>query len=113
MPVRINLTLYEANPERATITVVQEDNNLPVDLTGGLIEVFVKPTATTADADGSVVKLSTTAGSVLISSPATAGIAVIIFPSTLSSGTKWWRADVVISGQRKTCAFGSLTVENT
>lgn len=112
MPVRINLTLYEANPEKASITVIQEDNNAPQNLTGAVIEVYIKPTAATADADGSVVKLSTVTGEVVVTSIPN-GTATITFPDTLSAGTKWYRADVIITGQRKTCVFGSITIVNT
>ncbi len=112
MPVRLNLSLYEANPEKASITIVQEDNNAPQSLTGAVIEVYVKPTRETADTDLSVVKLSTVTSEVVVVSAAN-GTATITFPNTLVAGTHWWRADVIITGQRKTCAFGSLVVENT
>ena len=112
MPVRSNLTLYEANPEKASITILKEDDGLAQNLTGATIETYVKPTASTADADGSVVKLSTATGEIVVVSAA-AGTATITFPATLGAGTKWWRTDVIISGQRKTCVFGSLYIENT
>lgn len=112
MPVRLNLSLYEGNPEKASITIVQEDNNAPQNLTGAVVEAYVKSTRELADTDLSVTKLSTVSGGVVITS-AENGTATITFPNTLPAGTHWWRVDVIIAGQRKTCAFGSLVVEDT
>ncbi len=113
MPVRLNLSLYQANPEKALLTITKEDDNTAQDLTGASIEVYVKPTRDTADDDPDVTLLSTGSGEVVITGLATAGMATVTFPNDLPAITQWWRADVIVSGQRKTCAFGSLTVENT
>lgn len=111
MPVRINATLYEANDEKMDIVVSSEDDGVLQDLTGSVIEVFIKTDADTPDNDPTTVKLSTETSGVTITD-AVNGEARISFPNDLLPTTLWWRVDVLLNGLRKTACYGSLYVTN-
>lgn len=106
MPVSHELTLYEANNEVANVTIYEEGTDTPQDLTGATVEIYLKASASATDA--SATKLSTATGEITITDAAD-GEVTVVFPAQ-SAGVTWWRIDAVISGQRRTAAYGRLIV---
>lgn len=112
MANQMDLTLNENNDENVKVTITTNDptDGTAVDLTGKTVEAFVKPSKSTADADGSVWKGSTATSGVTVTDAA-AGKATISIPaSALTTTQTWWRCDVVSGGLRKTAVYGVLTV---
>lgn len=107
-----DLTLNEANDETilATITTNQPSAGTPFDLTGLVVEAFVKVAAATPDTDPGVWKGTTETGEVVITD-AVAGKVEINVPGSAVTSTKgWWRCDTVAAGKRKTAVYGVLTI---
>lgn len=110
MGVRRDLKLIEGNPETLREAITDDDTGLPLNLTGKVINFYIKPSADTADTDLSVIKLSTGTGEITITD-ATGGICTVAVPAQ-AAGTLWRRLDVVTAGQPKTAVYGPVYVLN-
>jgi hypothetical protein len=110
MGERRDLKLIEGNPETVRETITDDDTGLPLNLTGKVVNFYIKPSADTADADLSVTKLSTSTGEVTVSDAA-GGVCTVAVPAQ-AAGTLWRRLDVVSGGQPKTAVYGPLYVLN-
>ncbi|WUI02096.1 hypothetical protein OHR68_09900 [Spirillospora sp. NBC_00431] len=111
MPTRRALTVSQANDETLNGTVL-DDEGAPLDLTGVTLEMLLKPTAETDDADPSVVKLSTGSG-ITVSAPLTGAYSVAIPDTALTeAGVRWYRVDAVQGTSRKTVVYGPLKVRD-
>lgn len=110
MPLQKDLELFQGNQEIFTITVSKDDGTVQ-NLTGLTVNVYLKPARETSDTDPSVIKLSTATGEIVLTTP-TSGLCTVTVPTTAlaTAGRRWWRCDVVISGQPKTAAYGPLKV---
>ncbi|WP_246267783.1 hypothetical protein [Nonomuraea typhae] len=111
MTTRRDLTLIQVNDETVDLAITQHDSGAAQDLTGATVECYLKPTAQTADDGAGVTKLSTATGEITITS-AVGGTCQIAVPAAAltTAGTRWWRADVILSGKRRTCVYGPLHV---
>jgi hypothetical protein len=107
---RRDLKLIEGNPETVRETITDEDTGLPLDLTGKVVNFYIKPGADTADTDPAVTKLSTSTGEVTVTDAA-GGVCRVAVPAQ-QAGTLWRRLDVVTTGQPKTAVYGPLYVLN-
>lgn len=105
-------TLNENNDENlnATLTTNQPTDGTVLNLTGLTVEAFLKPSAATADGDGTVWKGSTVTGEVVITNAAGGQIEIEIPASAVTTTKGWLRVDVLDAGLRKTAAYGSVTV---
>jgi hypothetical protein len=108
----IPLALNENNDENVKVVAT---TNVPtlgttLDITGFTIEAFLKLTAATADADASTWKGSTATSEVTITDAPNGKFTVAIPAASLTTDKKWWRADAVSGGKRKTIAYGVVTV---
>lgn len=114
MPTRRELVLLQRNTETVTLTFTQADTGDPQDLAGVTVEVYVKANAETSDDDATLLT-TTGAGGIAVSSPSTDGAAVMTVPADLTAdaGESWWRADLVIGGDRKTAMYGPFIVRDT
>lgn len=105
-------TLNENNDENilATITTNQPTAGTALDLTGMTVEAYLKPSAATADNDGSVWTGSTTTGEVTITNAAGGEVEVAIPAAAVTTAKGWLRIDIVNGSLRKTGPYGSVTV---
>lgn len=115
MPDRRELVLLQRNTETVELTFTQEDGGAPQDLTGVTVEVYVKPSAETADDAATTTLTSGPDGGIVIDPPASDGLAVMTVPAelTATAGESWWRADCVVDGARKTAMYGPFIVRDT
>lgn len=110
MGERRDLKLIEGNPEIVRESITDDDTDLPLNLTGKVINFYVKPSADVADASLSVTKLSTSTGEITVTD-AVNGVCIVAVPPQ-AAGTLWRRLDVVTAGQPKTAVYGPLYVLN-
>lgn len=110
MGQRRDLKLIEGNPETVRETITDDDTSLPLNLTGKVINFYIKPNADTADTALTVTKLSTTTGEITITD-AINGVCAVAVPAQ-QAGTLWRRLDVIISAQPKTAVYGPLYILN-
>jgi hypothetical protein len=108
--VRRDLKLIEGNPETVRETITDDDTGAALNLTGKVINFYVKPSADTVDTDPAVTKLSTATGEITMTDAAN-GICTVAVPPQ-AAGTLWRRLDVVTGGQPKTAVYGPLYVLN-
>lgn len=104
--------LNEGNDENVLVAVTtnRPTDGTPLDLTGAVVECFLKPSAATADADGSVWKGSTATGEITVTD-APAGEVEIEIPGTAVQQAKgFMRVDVIADGKRKTGPYGPVVV---
>ncbi len=106
--------LNEANDETINVTIT---TNVPaagtaLNLTGKVIEAFLKVAPATADADASSWKGSTAGATPEITiTDAVGGKATIAVPAAaVSTAKKWWRCDVLTGALRKTAVYGDVAV---
>lgn len=113
MPVSRDLELYQGNQETFTITVTKDDGTVQ-NLTGLTVNLWIKPARETADTDPLVIKLSTSTGEIVLTTPL-AGLCTVTVPASALAlaGRRWWRCDVLVGGQPKTAAYGPLKVIDT
>ena len=112
--------LVEGNdPLRRFKLKVEDDAGVQtaVDLTGAVVEIYIKVDNRKTDADTSTKKLSSADSSprVTIPSPATQGFVDIQFKSTdfsQSPKTMWYHLDVIKSSNRETYAYGTIEFAN-
>lgn len=87
-----------------------------IDLTGALIEMFLKADKATAETDAGVVKYSTEDGGVTIrtQSGATLGQCTVQMDASDigTPGKKRYRLDVTQNGRRLTYAFGRVIIKD-
>lgn len=108
MPKRRAVTLYQHNAEQIDVTVT--DGADAYDLTDVQVEVYLKPSAATDDDDAAVVLLAIGTGVELLDAAA-GQVRVTVPPSALTtSGTRWWRLDVVKDAARRTAVYGPMHV---
>jgi hypothetical protein len=114
VPTRRELVLLQRNDENVRLNITQDDTGDPQDLTGVTVEVFIKPNAETADDDDAVTVLSTATSDIVVDPPGSDGIAILTVPAevTATAGESWWRADCVVSGDRKTAMYGPFIVRD-
>lgn len=105
------LTVYELNDETLGLAVVGEDTGTAYDLASVTLEMLIKPTADTPDAEA--VILSTTTGEITITDAAD-GLAEVRIDRThlAEAGDLVWRLDLVVEGTRRTAVYGPLRVIN-
>lgn len=106
------LTLYESNDETILVTITTNvpSPGTPLDLTGVVVEAFVKVAAATADSDPGVWTGSTATGEVVITDAAAGEVEVNVPGSAITTTKGWWRCDTVAAGKRKTASYGPLTI---
>lgn len=112
MPASVALALFEGNTDTITLTITKAADSTAEDLTGKTVEVYFKPTATTPDNDVSVTKLMSPTDVTITN--AAGGLAQFTVPAAVvaSPGSTFWRVDVVVGGNRRTAAYGTVTTEN-
>ncbi|MFB4320658.1 hypothetical protein [Actinomadura sp. 21ATH] len=111
MPKRITLALSQGNDETLAGTVTEADFGTPLDLTGVTLEMLLKDTPETPDADATV--LSTATGEITITDPDGGTYSVAIPETDLTeAGDRWYRVDAVQGTSRKTIVYGPLRVRD-
>lgn len=112
MATNAPLNLNENNDEvvRVTITTNQPSAGTPLDVTGMTFEAFLKPNAATADNAAGAWKGTSTGGDITITDAPNGKVAIAIPATSVTTTQGWWRLDVLNAGQRKTAAYGALTV---
>lgn len=109
------IVLGQNNDETVQIVVTKHDS-IPSDgvqdITGAIVDFYIKTTKETPDTDPSTVHLSTTTGEIILTNP-TQGVAQVSVARThlQTPGNLWYRVDVTSSGQLKTASNGPLVVE--
>jgi hypothetical protein len=105
------LTLVDNSDPLVDITVTQ--NGAPYDLTGATVEIIVKHTADTPDANA-LFKLSSTGTSPKITiASGTGGTATADFTGKLDNlvgRVLWYRLNVIKAGRRLPPAYGPLHI---
>jgi hypothetical protein len=108
MATKIKLELREGNDE--TVTLRTEMNGGPRNITGRLLEVYIKVDANQDDEDADL--LTSDNGDITITD-GTGGIAEMTIPgSILTTDKQFWRYDVVDGNTRNTHIYGPLEVVN-
>lgn len=112
MPASVALALFEGNTDTITLAITKAADSTAEDLTGKVVEVYFKPTASTADGDSSVTTLVSPTDVTV--TDATGGLAQFTVPAAVvaSPGSTFWRVDVVVGSNRRTAAYGSVVTEN-
>lgn len=114
MATEADIEVIEDNDEVVIFTC--RVDGTPINLTGALIEMFVKPDKATNEADAGVIKYSTTGGEVTILAQAgdTLGqCSVQIDGSDVATpAKKRYRLDVTQNGRKLTFAYGRLVVRD-
>ena len=113
MPVSTVLNLYEGNTDTITLTITKAVDSTPENLSGKTVEVYFKPTPSTADDDVTVTKLVSPDDITVVD--AAGGIAQFVVPSTVVDTTDqpaFWRCDVVSGSNRRTAMYGAVVIEN-
>ncbi len=109
------IVLGQNNDETVQVKVTKHDSipsDAVQDITGAVVDFYIKTTQQTPDTDPSTVHLSTTTGEIVLTNP-TQGVAQISIARAhlQTPGNLWYRVDVTLSGQLKTSGNGSLVVE--
>lgn len=107
-----NVTFWERNDEEVTLTITRGGSVW--DLTGATVEVYIKASVDTPDAEGLLLS-STVPGEVDVTDAAN-GVAKLSVTSANNAapGSRVWKVDVVDSNsKRKTAGTGSITTTNT
>lgn len=112
MPTKIPITLYEGN---TSIIIVTCTPDIPTDdltlVTSA--EVFIKSEECLSDIDTSVVKYTSPSAEVTITSAAPAQLVVTlkIPPAVITPPyRRFWRLDLLSGPDRRTAAYGHLSV---
>jgi hypothetical protein len=110
---QINLQLNERNDETVNLVLLQPDGVTPYNLTGAVVNFWIKPSAMSQDTDIDVIQLSTSTSGVVVTN-ATGGLATVNIPLVdLHTPTgRFYRVDVIAGGQTKTAIYGQLQVTN-
>lgn len=113
MTAQINLQLNERNDETVNLTLFMPDGVTPYNLTGAVVNFWIKPSAMSADTDVDVIQLSTTTSGVVVTN-ATGGLATVTIPlvDMHTPVARFYRVDVVAGGQTKTAIYGLLQITN-
>jgi hypothetical protein len=112
MSVYLELTLDQSTDPTVDFVVTEEgtgdEPGPPLDLTGTTVEMLIKPHARTDDDDPSVFTLPVTI------TDAAAGECETAVPAAALAiaGARWWRLDILASGQRRTAIRGVLWVRD-
>lgn len=108
MATKLKLNLREGNNE--DVVLYATVSGVPRNITGRLLEVYIKVDANQSDADAD--RLASDNGYITVTD-GTGGVAELSIPgSVLTPGKKFWRYDVVDGNNRKTHIFGTLEVAN-
>ncbi len=112
MASSVALALNENNDEEVNLVIT---TNVPtpgtaLNVTGLVVEAFLKVSAATSDVDGSTWKGSTATGEVTVTDGPGGAVAIAIPAAAISTGKAWWRCDVISAGKRKTAIYGAVTV---
>lgn len=108
MATSIKLRLREGNNEDVVLYAIV--NNEPRNITGRLLEVYIKIDANQDDAESD--RLASDNGYINITD-GPGGVAELTIPgSILTPDKKFWRYDVVDGNTRKTHLYGPLEVIN-
>ncbi|MEB3367405.1 hypothetical protein [Saccharopolyspora mangrovi] len=112
MPASTNLSLFEGNTDTITLAITKAVDSTAENLTSKVVEVYFKPSASTADTDPSVTKLVSPTDVTI--TDAAGGLAQFTVPAPVvaSPGSTFWRCDVVSGANRRTSMYGSVTTEN-
>lgn len=104
--------LNEANDEtiKVTITTNVPSAGTPLDLTGKVVEAFLKTGAATADGDATTWKGSTATAEITVTDAAGGKASISVPAAAVTTAKKWWRCDVLTGGLRKTAAYGDVSV---
>ena len=109
-------SLNENNDEnvRVTLTTNQPTAGTALDITGMTVEAYFKPSASTADSDGTVWMGSTAGGSpaITVLNAAQGQVEIAIPAAAVTTNKTWFRVDVISSGRRKTGPYGAVSVVN-
>lgn len=113
MAAEVPLTLHQGNDEVLLLTITRNEDT--DDLTGvETIEVYLKGDQALADDDENVIKLSSTdASKITIDSKVADQITarVVVSAAHLAHPyVRWWRADAIADGTRRTAVYGPVTV---
>lgn len=108
MATKMKLNLREGNDE--SVVLRAEMNGEPRNITGRLLEVYIKVDANEADATSD--RLASDNGYITITDGA-GGVAELSIPgSVLTPDKQFWRYDVVDGNTRNTHIYGTLEVAN-
>lgn len=114
MPANVTLNLYELNTEFITLTITQVDGGAAENLSTATVEVYIKTSADTADADASTVTLVSPTDVTIVDAPN--GVCKFRVPSAVvaAPGQKFWRCDILTDSgaTRRTAAYGPVSIEN-
>lgn len=109
----LELWMLQNNDETVELTINTDDG--PLDLeTATAIELLIKPSKVTVDDDAAVVKLTLDDGDIdIVDAPAGRCDASVPAGVLATAGKRWWRCDVIVSGDRKTALYGPLLIRDT
>lgn len=107
MATATRLIVCQGNDPTVDITVSSEGE--PLSLSGLDVELWIKPSAATDDADDAVTTLTLDDGLALGSAVGTL-VAVIPDAALSTPGERFWRLDVLQSGARTTVMYGPLVI---
>lgn len=111
MPTRRALTADQNNDMTYVGTASNEDTGLPLNLAGVTLEMVLKASEETDDADGTT--LSTTTGEITVTDAAQGAYSVAVPDSALTqAGIRWYRVDAIAGTSRKTIVYGPLKVRD-
>lgn len=105
------LTFWERNDEVVNLTITR--NSAVFDLTGAVVEVYIKTSADQTDQDGALLSTDT-AGVTVTDAPNGAAVLEVPAAQNVTPGQRVFRVDVIDSaGKRKTAGTGTITTVNT
>lgn len=111
MPTRRALTVSQNNDETLTGQATETDFGSPLNLAGVTLEMVLKASEETDDADGTT--LSTTTGEITVTDAAQGAFSVAVPDSALTqAGIRWYRVDAIAGTSRKTIVYGPLKVRD-
>lgn len=110
MATRLDITLVQSNDEQVNLAFTEDDNDdLPQNITGAVINAYLKAAKTAADSTGTT--WSTSTGEIVVVS-GVGGTARLNIPKAhlASANRYWWRVDLILGGLTKTACFGFADV---
>lgn len=111
MPTRRALTADQNNDMTYAGTATNTDTGLPLNLAGVTLEMVLKASEETDDADGTT--LSTTTGEITVTDAAQGAYSVAVPDTALTqAGIRWYRLDAIAGTSRKTIVYGPLKVRD-
>ena len=112
--IQQDITVGQYNDETIALTITNGTGPSPpaLNLTGLVLEAYLKPTQASLDTDAGVYKLSTATGEIVVTN-ATGGLANMAIAAAdlnLTTTPAFWRLDAVSAGKRNTIMYGAVHI---